>query len=389
MARYSLDLQSLRSGFLCLAVAIYALFGSPTPDDPGVLGVVIAGLLILAVGVSGAWMVVAFERREIWVRAAQIFLLFGLSVPLLGGILTGNDPGLLLRDVIPFLFMMLPLFLFPLIEKNDERFLLFSVLGLGVLFALRAGFELPFLGKGEELYYLANMPSVLFAAVFCAGLAAADFVQRFSVKASVKALMLCGVAALCLWPMIETQQRASLGVFVLSLAFVLAVYGMKYPHRIFIIVLALACVGGVFISEILDVFENLNRKTELVGVNMRAAEWAAVWDEISAHPLSVFFGQGWGATFSSPAVADIDVNFTHGLLSSLLLKTGLIGLALGLVYLSTLGRMLISGFKTQPVLAVAIAGPVLIDVFLYASFKSLDFGLVLALIPMLCLRIKS
>ena len=380
MARYSLDIYKLRAGFLCLAVTIYALWGSPTPDDPGMLEVLIAALLILAVGVSGVRMV-AFERNEIPVRLAQIFLLFGLSVPLLGGVLSGNDFGLLLRDVIPFLFMMLPLLLLPLIEKNDERFLLFSVLSLGFLFALRASFEIPFLGKGEELYYLANMPSVLFAAVFCAGLAAQGFVERFNFKAVLKALVLCGVAALCVWPMIETQQRASIGVFVLSLVVLIAVFGIKHPRRIFIVVLAFMCAGGLFVSDILNVFETLNRKTELVGVNMRAAEWAAVWNEISGNALSLFFGQGWGATFSSPAVADIDVNFTHGLLSSLLLKTGLVGLMFGVGYLLALGRILRSAFKVQPVLVLAIAGPVLIDVFLYASFKSLDFGLVLALIP--------
>ncbi len=36
----------------------------------------------------------------------------------------------------------------------------------------------------------------------------------------------------------------------------------------------------------------------------------------------------------------------------------------------------------RPLLAAAIAGPLLIDVSLYASFKSLDFGLVLLLIPL-------
>jgi len=116
---------------------------------------------------------------------------------------------------------------------------------------------------------------------------------------------------------------------------------------------------------------------------MRSAEWAAVWAEVSAHPISLLIGKGWGATFSSPAVADIEVNFTHGLLSSLLLKTGLIGLGLGLVYLGALGRGWLNMFKTHPVIVVALGGPILIDVFLYASFKSLDFGLMLLLLASL------
>ena len=122
---------------------------------------------------------------------------------------------------------------------------------------------------------------------------------------------------------------------------------------------------------------------------MRAEEWCAVWAEIAAHPLSLIFGQGWGATFSSPAVADIEVNFTHGLLSSLLLKTGLAGFALGLAYLYGLGRVLVRLFSGYPVVVLAVAGPVLIDVVLYASFKSLDFGLVLALIPALLYSSKT
>ena len=114
-------------------------------------------------------------------------------------------------------------------------------------------------------------------------------------------------------------------------------------------------------------------------MNMRSAEWASVWAEVSAHPINLLSGKGWGATFSSPAVADIDVNFTHGLLSSLLLKTGLIGLVLGVVYLGMLGRSGLKMFKMCPVIIIALGSPILIDVFLYASFKSLDFGLLLLL----------
>ena len=37
----------------------------------------------------------------------------------------------------------------------------------------------------------------------------------------------------------------------------------------------------------------------------------------------------------------------------------------------------------MPALSLALAVPVVIDVFLYASFKSLDFGLMLSLISLL------
>ncbi len=84
----------------------------------------------------------------------------------------------------------------------------------------------------------------------------------------------------------------------------------------------------------------------------------------------------------SPAVGGLTVNFTHSFLTTYWLKTGLCGLALALLYLARLGRMLASIAPRRPLLAGAMAGPLLIDVTLYASFKSLDFGLVLLLIAL-------
>ena len=112
---------------------------------------------------------------------------------------------------------------------------------------------------------------------------------------------------------------------------------------------------------------------------MRLEELSAVWDVVSANPLTLLFGAGWGAGFASPAVADIHVQFTHSLVSGMLLKTGLVGLFLSLFYLCALSLRLFQ-LRLGVVWPLAIMAPVLIDVFLYASYKSLDFGLVLLVI---------
>ena len=376
------NLTALRFGALYLCILLYAAFGSPTPDDPGAFEGLIAMLLALAIGIGGV-------RTALWFKAdasgyqmpARIFLLFGLSFPLAAGIFAGNAPVLIARDVVPFLFMFLPLFLGPLFANKPENFvkLLAVIVALGALFALRVIIDVPFLGQSEELFYLANMPSVLFAVMFCAGLAAQKFIESFSIEAMIKSLALLALSALCLVPIIETQQRASLGVFALSMAGLLLFYLWRSPRRTLILAGVVFCAFLPFVAEFQTVLETLSRKTQLVGINMRAAEWQAVWQAVSSNPFSLLVGQGWGATFSSPAVADIEVNFTHGLLSSLLLKTGVIGLGLGLLYLGALMRVAIRCFHVHPVVVLALAGPVLIDVLLYASFKSLDFGLVLAL----------
>ncbi len=117
-------------------------------------------------------------------------------------------------------------------------------------------------------------------------------------------------------------------------------------------------------------------------INMRWAEASAVIHEISASLPTMIFGKGWGATIASPAVGGVTVNFTHCLLTTYWLKTGLVGLFLALLYLFHIGVLLMRLLKVNPVMAVALGGPLAIDVLLYASFKSLDFGLVLLLVPL-------
>ena len=74
------------------------------------------------------------------------------------------------------------------------------------------------------------------------------------------------------------------------------------------------------------------------------------------------------------------VNFTHNLFTSYWLKTGLIGVCLLAVYLFRLGWGWIGLLRGGPVLGVALAVPLMIDIVLYASFKSLDFGLILVIL---------
>ena len=370
------SLADFRMVLLCLAVLIYAAFGSPTPDTPGVFEFGLAVLLCAAVGVDGAVFAVRGARRDLAVHAV---LFFGVSVPLLYALAAGNDARLILRDAIAFLYFMMPLFLVPLFRKTHVLWLVFSVTCLGALFAVRTFETIPYLGAGEALFYLANMPSVLFAAIFCAGLAIQHFVGRWSWKTPLMILLLAAVSFTALLPVLETQQRASVGVFVVCVSALFAVYSMRVPKRGVLLLVLLMAGGVLFVDQIAAHFEVLGRKTQLVGVNMRFAEWQAVWQEISGNPLTLLIGQGWGASFASPAVADFRVNFTHGLLSSLLLKTGLVGLVLGCVYIGVLLRRALPAFSVYPALWLALAGPIAIDVLLYASFKSLDFGLVLAL----------
>lgn len=375
--RFLLDMDGLQLRLLlfCGGLLLYAGLSSPTPDHLGLIEAVIGVALVVSVGVSGVVQAFHFDRKAVFEAGAQALLFFGVSIPLLIGVLSGHAPGAVARDIIPFLFMMLPLLLQPLLQRRSEYALpiLYCVVGVGLVLSVRS-----VLGS-DPLYYLANMPSVLMAAIFLLGSAFSIFTQRFSLRAGIQALILIALAGIALAAMVETQQRASLGASVVAVILIIAGLLWRYPHRT---VLLLSIVGVCmlpFMEQGLAIFEALLRKSDLVGMNMRFEELSAVWKEISEHPVNLLFGQGWGASFSSPAVADIRVYFTHSLFSSMLLKTGLVGLFLSAIYLYALLRPLAGLLRDRFVLVVALVFPVLIDVFLYASFKSLDFGLILLL----------
>jgi hypothetical protein len=188
-------ISDVRFAALISAIFIYAFFGLPTPDDPGVVEAIIAILLIVSVGMDGAVRALTLDMSApIWRGAGQALLIYGVSISLLVGVFSGKDVQLIIRDILPFLFMMLPIFLTDLFKERSDyfKYLLIAVLILGAVFSLRASSEifkelLSFfkMDQGEgELTYLANAPTILFAALFLFGLAMQKYVQGYSLKKS-------------------------------------------------------------------------------------------------------------------------------------------------------------------------------------------------------------
>jgi hypothetical protein len=375
-----------------MALVLYAVFSAPTPDHPGLVEVMIGILMIAAVGLSGAVRALRPEDGTVfWRGAGQALLFYGLSVALVNGAIRAHPSILILRDILPFFYLLLPVFLMPFFQERPHhaRAVLLCALGIGIMFSLRAlgeiyGTALTFLKMApmEEPAYFANAPTVLFAALYMIGSAGARFVKAERWQDMGIALFIFAGAILPLCAMALALQRASLAYVCVYVAILMALALYRYPRRGLMLVLGGLVLIWPFHESIGNLAQTLLLKTTSFGTNMREEEMAAAWRELSASPMSALFGGGWGATFESPAVGGVRVNYTHSLLTSALLKTGLAGLALALAYLGGLGRVLFAGFARNPVLALALAGPVIIDVFLYASFKSLDFGLVLLLIPL-------
>lgn len=380
-----------RAIFLFCACVAYAILGSPTPDNPGFIEAFLLFLLALSAGVGNIYdFIVRLDGNRLWKSAGQVFLIYGLSLPLLIGAMAGHGVGAILRDIAPFLCLFLPLFGLLVIRARPGYFrtILIGIILIGLMFGLRSlvmrfdvscGFDA--WCANDELLYLENMPTVLFSCLFLLGSAIACLVKKPGISGMVIFAFLVSLALIPLASMIFTLQRASIGAFFVYIICVYVYLFYKTPFRALYALAfgALAfCAVGISFGGVSSL---LWEKTRNVGLNMRPQEMAAVWEVVRSNPAALLFGIGWGGHFLSPAVGGLDVNFTHNFFSSMLLKCGLVGVLLCSVYIAGLLERLVRVIGKNPVFGLALAAPILIDLTLYASFKSLDFGLVLLMIP--------
>jgi hypothetical protein len=382
------DIHALRFFSLVAAVIVYGICGSPTPDHPGVIEAAIGLLLLFAVNAQGFSRMLGFSKSDHWQSAPRLVLGAGLVLGLGAAALNGADIALVIRDFFPFMFMFLPLMLTDVFEDKPQRAKTFLavVIFAGLAFSLRslgaaAQDLIGLFNQGHEPTYLANAPSVLLGAFLLIALSAHNFLKRFNMR-TLGLMIACFIlSALPIAAMALSVQRASIGFLLLALL-VLFLAGWRYhaPARMAFLSLILISLSLPLLPVAAELIEIMRSKTMVFGLNMRAEEWAAVWQEIAQSPFSVLFGRGWGGTFQSPAVAGITVNFTHSLLSSSLLKTGVLGLLALMIYLAALVRQWSFVLKHHGILALGLVGPFLIDVFLYASYKSLDFGFLLLVV---------
>lgn len=369
--------------FLFVAIGIYGLFGTPTPDDPGLIEGLIGALLVLAIGSGGVEGALKLTMgRNFFLKSLQVMFLCGLILPTLSGVYFGNDRMLILRDVAAFAFLGLPLFLSERFY-DQERFagiLCLMLVFAGFCFALRT--LMPVFNvwvPAGELLYLSNSPLTLFAGVFLAGRLWKN-IQTFN-RASLLRIAVCAVMlAVILAAMLLDVQRATIGS-VFATLILLALFDLvKTPKRTILPLLIVLAAVALLYPLIDQTLQAMATKTAQVGLNARLAEAQAVIDTLRRDPVTLFVGQGWGSTFSSPAVAGIEVNYTHSLLTTMLLKGGVILLLLTVFMVLGALHQIYLIFQQDSVKGLSLFWPLAIPVLLYASHKSLDFGLLLLMI---------
>lgn len=378
------------------AILIYGVFGSPTPAHLGLVEVIVACGLVALIAPVGALNAVIGGHRDLWARAGQALFFYGLSIPLLAGVMAGNNIVLIARDIIPFLFLLLPFFV---VRWEDVlcahiKAITACIAIAGLAFAIRVVVPVilnhdDFIGVGVDPLYLSIAPTVSFSAVLMGGVAGSMFYHGLRARNIFLALVLFVFAIIAVAAMVVTLQRAGVGLSLLGLGglFMLSVW--KKPANAVVPGILVLFFLIVFSPVILDVGSSLLHKNMVVGQNNRLQETAVVLDSVGVSPVSVFFGLGWGATLADPAVGGVVVNYTHNIFTTYLMKSGLCGVLLVGLYLGGLGISLLRVLRRNPVVAVALGVPLAINLTLYASFKSLDFGLILLLVSLWSQKLRE
>ena len=374
----------LRFVFLSLAVVLYAATGSPTPDNPGVIEILIGLCLAGAVGFRGAVKAIdIFTPESRAQRLYHFFFIYGLAVPTLMALYTGNETGLVFRDTLSFLFLGLPVFLKGGWGQDGPytKWLSGLLLLAGFLFAIRT--LLPVLNiwiPQGELIYLSNSPLVVMAAVFFM-LRAWDGTHNIKAASLIMLGLNLSCVLILLAAMLLDVQRATIGAVFLAL---MVAAGMDFYQKPKAGLCSLFLFSGLMVlfwPAMTSVLSEMMHKTADVGMNARFAELSAVYAKLcSGDGLTYLFGYGWGATFSSPAVAGLEVNFTHSWLSTMLLKGGIVFFGLCAAVFFALIYEIFLIFQRDRSWGLALGAAFIIPSLLYASHKSLDFGLILLMI---------
>ena len=398
-----LGLDHVRIHIFTFTVLFYGFFGTPTPDEPGFIEMIIAAGLLLTASVQGLALSLQYHGRTkdipLWAPFFALWFMYGIVVLLPYSLMSGHAVNTIIRDVIPFLFWLLPLFVYDLIRSGrlSVRKLVWIIAIAGLIQAARHLLNLlPRMGESGffagtiDLLYLPNEASVMFAALYFLGSGLFNIVKGQNIAAFGKGIFFFSLSIIPFLAMASMVQRATLVLsFIIFLVWLVMLW-RYYPLR----ALVFGLLMGAFIYlfgqiQLENIVHLLWEKTQIVGSNARFDEMSTIIGLVSEDMRTLLLGYGWGTEFSSPAVGGLWVGYTHNFFTTLWLKTGLIGLVLGILSFGALLWLLLKIWITRPVIALALSMPLMICLMLYASFKSLGFGLIILLIASMAFQQKE
>ncbi len=390
----------LRDSCLIAGLLLYGTLSTPFPRNPGLVEVLIGGLLFSYAGVKsaanamGGYAISTRSPVPAWLYLAFNYLLL---VPLLVGVWRQWDLVDVLRDAIPLIYLFIPVVLLPVMlrsTRNWSNTLPMIIAFIGVMLSIRFFVEAgssPFVVGSTQLFdnflYLPYDPAVLFAAIYLPLTAIKGGFHITKPLSLFRGLTFVVGGLVALAALASIVQRAPMALVAVSFVFFLMFASRHSMLTAMLGILTLFALHYIFKSQIYLVWDLLLAKQESVGANAKDAELFTVINEVASGLHTTLFGLGWGGVYADPAANGEKVSYTHSLFTYVLLKAGLLGLAAILAYFSffltkvwrvfTLGNM--------PVL-LAGGSSLLIGLIFQPSFKVLTYGFIMLAVTYLGFR---
>ena len=382
-----------RAAGLFLVLVLYGLLSAPAPAEIRLAEAAIGALLVLGVGLLRSLCVATGQTllecdSPPWETPAVLALAVLLWCPLMRGVWLDWAPGDMVRDVVPLIYLFLPVLLAPMLRAAPDRAVGLLAGGLavaGVGFALRwwrqADWGFGAVGvraMADGGVYLLNAPSVLFAAIALPAVGIGMLMHGGWLRRAAGAVAILG-GLLCLAALAGAVHRMALGLAAMAFA----ALGLWWLRRAPLAGLGVGVAALLFVAlfpeALFGALERVAEKTRLAGANTRWEEAEAALGQALSSPAAFLFGQGWGALLANPAVGGWRVSYTHTLVTYALAKTGVLGLGALIVYLGGLAPRALDLLRSDPALGWAVLAPLLMALGLHTSFKYLDTGLLLTL----------
>jgi hypothetical protein len=389
--------------FLTMSI-IYAFFSSPSPSKIGLYEILIALCLVVLTGFIGSFSILGYQTKNrnipMFVSVSALSL---VVLPTITGLFfSGNEISDYIRDIIPMLYLTLPVLLFHRVKifpSDWVRWVVSLLCVIGLVFSIRQIIESDILissigntsGFITQSYFILD-PSVFFTATFLTCYSVVLIFQNYILK---------GLALLALsiipWIVILSAVSRSAIILISVALFVvifLTIMRSKSPISLFFkFSITVAVILPFFFTELIVFFGKiwtlLIIRHELIGVSGRVLEAQYVVQHIDNVRL-LLLGEGWGGLIDSPLLSD-QIRFTHNSFTYFLFKSGVVGLMTFVVYLYFFILKMFSEFFSnkdmkRTSVQAAIIVTLIIHLLLEAGYKSITMGIIFLLMMLLGMK---
>lgn len=378
-----------------LALLVYGLMSSPTPDVIGPWEVLIGICLILTVNYNKLSRIIlgrlGNNARNVYLYLIFWMLFFSFMFGIFfGGIIFGNNLEDIVRDIIPLIYMGIVVLFADFFDVKTYNRVVYSLVLAGFFLSMRFysidGFNLSTLGT-EVFFgskdYLSMDPIVLFASVFMLGIA-----MKYLTEGNLLKGFICIFISVYIFgSILAVVARAPILLYGMAFVYFLIVFQSSIVIRMLRFIFLAVFLYWVWVYSPIYlgvIFE----KFSMVGFNSKDVEVMEIIREIGRQ--APFSGLGWGGSFDSTA-ADGVVRYSHNFLAYLWLKLGFI---VGtLFFVIKISLPLLGGyrvlrrrreiFKSESNIGIVLVScliALLPAFFLQGSYKSLSFGVLFYLL---------